>query len=107
MAPVIGNGVDLPSEQEARERAPGNDEGLLETLQKDFDRLKRQKARPTGGVEGTTLTNLCMLNDEQWVNYTNSSLALEPKDSSKLYLTFNLISPRVNKLLGRLCQFNA
>lgn len=80
---------------------------LLGELEKDFERLKQQKARPTGGVEGTTLTSLCMLNDEQYVNYAQKALSLEPRDANKLYLTFNLIAPRFNKLLGRLSAFNA
>jgi hypothetical protein len=85
---------------------PG-DKNLLATLEKDFTRLQAQKARPTGGVEGTTMTNLCFLNDEQYVNYRNKTLSLEPQDANKLYLTFNLIGPRFYKLLGRLAAFNA
>src|SRR5258705_8194602 len=79
---------------------------LLEKLEKDFNRLKQQKARPTGGVEGSILLNLCFLHDEHYVNYAKKSLGLEPKDDNKLYLTFNLIAPRFNKLLGRLSAFN-
>jgi hypothetical protein len=79
----------------------------LAELTKDFERLKNQKSRPTGGVEGTTLVNLCMLNDEQYVNYRQKALSLEPQDANKLYLSFNLIAPRFNKVLGRLSAFNA
>lgn len=82
-------------------------EDLLEELQKDLDRLKGQKARPTGGVEGTTLLNLCFLNDEQYVNYRSKTLGLEAQDANKLYLTFNLIGPRFNKWMGRMSAFNA
>jgi hypothetical protein len=84
-----------------------SDQGLLDELKKDFERLQQQKARPTGGVEGSTLTNLCFLNDEQYVSYTNKSLGLEGRDENKLYLTFNLIAPRYNKVMGRLSAFNA
>jgi hypothetical protein len=87
------------------ESSPG--EALLDELKKDFDRLKRQKARPTGGVEGNTLLNLCFMNDEQYVNFTNKTLSLESRDANKLYLTFNLIKPRWDKLAGRLAAFNA
>lgn len=80
---------------------------LLATLKKDFERIKAQKSSPTGGVEGRTLTNLCMLNDEQYVSYRQRQLSLEPQDANKLYLVFNLISPRFNKLIGRLSAFNA
>ena len=84
---------------------PGKD--TLDLLQKDFDRLKAQKARPTGGVEGNTLLNLCFLNDEHYVDFKNKSLSLEARDANKLYLTFNLIKPRWEKLMGRLAAFNA
>jgi hypothetical protein len=80
---------------------------LMTILKKDFNRLKAQKARPTGGVEGNVLTNLCFFNDEHYVNYTSKSIALEKQESNKLNLTFNLITPRVNKLIGRLSAFNA
>jgi hypothetical protein len=80
---------------------------LMDLLKKDLDRLKSQKARPTGGVEGTTLTNLCFLNDEPYVNYRNKTLSLEAQDANKLYLSFNMVAPRVNKLMGRLSAFNA
>ncbi len=80
---------------------------LLDTLWKDFDRLKQQKSRKSGGVEGTTLVNLCFLNDEHYVNYSDRQLALEQRDRNKLYLTFNLIAPRFNKWMGRMSAFNA
>lgn len=83
------------------------DADILTTLQKDFDRLKRQKSRPSGGVEGTMLTNLCFLNNEHYVNYTQATLSMEGQEKNKLYLTFNLITPRWNKLSGRLSAFNA
>ncbi len=99
-APVIGADSASPSE-------PQTGEEILDVLQKDLDRLKSQKARPTGGVEGTTLLNLCFLNDEQHVDYKNKSLSLESRDANKLYLSFNLIKPRFDKLMGRLSAFNA
>jgi hypothetical protein len=86
---------------------PTSPEELLEELQKDLDRLKAQKARPTGGVEGSTLEALCFVNDEHYVSYKNKTLALEPRDDNKLYLSFNLITPRYQKLMGRLSAFNA
>jgi hypothetical protein len=80
---------------------------LLDLLKKDFDRLKSQKARKSGGVEGTTLINLCFLNDEHWVNYKDRQLSLENQDRNKLYLSFNLIASRFNKWMGRMSAFNA
>ena len=80
---------------------------LLTEIQKDFERVKRQKCRPTGGVEGWTMMALCFLNDEVYVDYRNRTLSLEPRDNNKLYLNFNLIVPRYNKLMGRLSAFNA
>ena len=82
-------------------------EETLDILEKDFERLKQQKARPTGGVEGTILLHLAFLDDEQYTNYTNKTLSLEGRDANKLYLSFNLIAPRFNKLIGRLSAFNA
>jgi hypothetical protein len=109
MYPLEGqNGQSAQTSASAEAFVPGSeDAALLDTLTKDFERLKDQKARPTGGVEGTTLTNLCFLNDEQYVSYTNKTLALSPRDANKLYLTFNLIAPRYNKVMGRLTAFNA
>lgn len=103
--PGTGSGAG----SEASSHVPVIDGGAqtLAILQKDFDRLKKQKARPTGGVEGTTLLNLCMLNDEQYVDYKNKTLSLEARDANKLYLSFNLIAPRFYKLVGRLSAFNA
>lgn len=80
---------------------------VFDALTKDFKRLKAQKARPTGGVEGSVLLNLCMLNDEQYVDYRRKTLSLEKRDENKLYLTFNLMNPAFNKLMGRLSAFNA
>jgi hypothetical protein len=42
-----------------------------------------------------------------YTNYKNKTLGLEAQDANKLYLSFNLITPRFNKLLGRLSAFNA
>lgn len=92
---------------EAVANVPQENDELLGILQKDVDRLKAQKARKTGGVEGQTLLNLCFLNDEQYTNYKNKTLGLEGQDANKLYLTFNLIAPRFYKLQGRLSAFNA
>lgn len=100
--PSPGPGPDEP----AVPSVPINKDILAE-LQKDFDRLKAQKCRMTGGVEGQTLLNLCMLNDEQYVDYRQRTLSLEARQANKLYLSFNLIGPRFGKLLGRLSAFNA
>jgi hypothetical protein len=75
---------------------------ILDELTKDFERLRAQKSRPSGGVEGRVLLNLCFVNTEQHVKYQDRTLSAEPKDQNKLYLTFDLISPRCGKLIGRL-----
>lgn len=85
--------------------APGED--TLAALNKDLKRLKAQKCRPTGGVEGRVLLNICFYNDEHYVDYRSRTLSTEPRDANKLYLSFNLITPRTNKLIGRLAAFNA
>lgn len=101
--------MEESASMEAQEHAePTEDEqALLEVLKKDFERLKAQKARPTGGVEGQTLLNLCFLHDEQYVNYRAKTLSLEAQDANKPNLSFNMIAPRFYKLLGRLSAFNA
>jgi hypothetical protein len=97
-----------PTSEGAVPLVPGQqDDELLAKLNEDFKRIKNQKARPTGGVEGTVLTSLCFLNNEQYVNYSKKQLGLEAQDPNKLYLTFNLIYPKFNKLMGRLSAFNA
>jgi hypothetical protein len=96
---VLGNEPAVPAAPDAKK--------MLDELKKDLDRLKQQKARPTGGVEGSTLLHLSFLDDEQYTDYKNKTLSLEPRDANKLYLTFNLINPRFYKLLGRLSAFNA
>lgn len=101
----LDGGADIGSD--AKPLVPEDGGELLATLKKDLDRIKAQKARPTGGVEGTCLESLCFLNDEHYVAYRQKGLSLEPRDANKLYLTFNLIAPRFNKLLGRLAAFNA
>lgn len=105
MASVIDS-TEIGASQVATPSQPDGN-SVLDELQKDFKRLQNQKARPTGGVEGTTLTNLCFLNDEPYVDYKNKALSLEARDANKLYLSFNLIAPRFYKLLGRLSAFNA
>lgn len=100
-------GTDAAGDKPAVPDTPGDAEELLETLKKDFDRLKAQKCRKTGGLEGTVLLNLAFLDDEPYADYKNSTLSLESRDANKLYLNFNLIGPRFNKLLGRLSAFNA
>lgn len=106
--PVLNSGeATKVAPKEPASGQPGEGEDILEVLKKDFERLRQQKARPSAGVEGTVLTNLCMLNDEQYVKYNGKALSLEPQDANKLYLSFNLIQPRFNKLLGRLSAFNA
>lgn len=101
-------GMDTGVSQPASPDVPQDQGDILPILEKDLKRLKAQKARPTGGVEGITLLNLCFWHDEQYVNYTGKSLSIEtPDDKNKLQLTFNMIGPRCNKLMGRLSAFNA
>lgn len=75
---------------------------LLDALTEDFNRLRRQKSRPAGSVESMVLQNICFVNGEHHVQYENRSIRLENRDPNKLYLMFNMIGPRMGKLLGRL-----
>lgn len=110
MEPIQTPTSSTPLQSNSDTASPGfpeQDNQILPELEKDFKRLKAQKVRSTGGVEGRVLTNLCFLNDEQWVNYQNKTLSTEPREKNKLYLSFNLITPRFTKLIGRLSAFNA
>lgn len=82
-------------------------EQVLEELTKDLKRLKLQKARPTGGIESRVLLNLAFLVGEQYTHYKNKQLFIEPQDPNKLYLMFNLIRGRFQKVLGRLGSIGA
>lgn len=76
---------------------------LLDDLTSDWERLKKQKSRHTGGIESRVIQNLCFANGEQYIKYNNRAITLETRDDkNKLYLMFNMIGPRMNKLLGRL-----
>lgn len=78
----------------------------LDKLTADWQRIKNQKSRPTGGVEGRVLLNLCMEAGEQHVDYRNKGLyAIKPGDG-QLSLVFNLIGPRFNKLVGRISSID-
>lgn len=74
----------------------------LAAFTKDFERLQKQKARPTGGIEPRTLLNLSFYNAEHNTIYSNKQIIAEPLDPNKLHLVFNLIGQRVDKLIGRL-----
>lgn len=75
---------------------------LLTSLTEDFERLKQQKSRPAAGVEGTILLNLAFVHDEQYVDYADNTLKYEARSANQSRFQFNLISPRLDKLLGRI-----
>ncbi len=75
---------------------------ILDTLTHDWERLKAQKARKTGGIEGRCLLNLGFVLGEQHIDHRNQGIYADPHENNKLYLVFNMIRPRLNKLLGRL-----
>ena len=79
---------------------------LLDDKTKDFQRLQKQKAHANGGVEARILTAYAFLDGEQYTDYAGKTLAVEVFDKNKLYLVFNLIQQRANKLLGRLASMN-
>lgn len=78
----------------------------IDALTEDFERLKQQKVKASGGIESRVLTNLAFLYGEQYVSYANKQLTVEARDENKLYLVFNLIEPRCSKLAGRLCSID-
>lgn len=77
-------------------------EELLAQLTEDYDRLKRQKARKTGGVESRVLLNLGFVDDEQHISHRNMGIYADVAEANRLQLVFNMIKPRLMKLLGRL-----
>lgn len=74
----------------------------LDQLTQDWQRLKQQKSRKTGGIEGRVLLNLGFVLGEQHITHRDNGIYSEPHEANKLYLVFNMIRPRLNKLLGRL-----
>ncbi len=80
---------------------PGTN-GQLEELTRDFKRLQQQKHRKIGGVEGRVLMNLGMVGGDHNLQHKNGQISPIAKDPNKLYLMFDMIGPRMGKLLGRL-----
>lgn len=80
------------------------DESLLSSLTSDYHRLQRQKCKKLGGIEGRILLNLGFVSREQYISYSNQKLFTEPRDPNKLYLMFDMIGPRLGKLIGRLAS---
>jgi len=75
---------------------------LLDELTKDYERLRQQKIRHTGGVEARVLTNLAMVAGEQHVTAQKKAIVANSTNDNKLHLVFNLIGHRMRKCLGRL-----
>ena len=75
---------------------------LLDFLTKDWERLKEQKCKSHGGVEGRTLLNVAMVEGEHDADYRSKQLFIEAQEENRLYLKFNLLGRRFEKLLGRL-----
>lgn len=76
----------------------------INQLTAEWERLKRQKSRYTGGVEGRVLLNLGFVLGEQYISHRDRGIYAEAQEDNKLYLVFNMIKPRLNKLLGRLSR---
>lgn len=76
----------------------------LDDLTRDWERLRRQKAQRNGGVEGRVLLNLAFVAGDHYFDYQDRKLVqlADRSDRNKLNLTFDMINPRMNKLLGRL-----
>lgn len=96
-----------PAGAEAVANVPESGEELLQELTEDFQRLKRQKARKTGGIEGRVLLNLGFVDDEQYISHRNMGIYSDPAQQNHLQLVFNMIKPRLMKLLGRLSSGDA
>jgi hypothetical protein len=84
----------------------GEGSGLLEECSKDFQRLRDQKSRRTGGVEARILLSLAFKWGEHYVSQRDRNIVSEALDENKLHLIFNMIARRVEKLIGRLFAFN-
>lgn len=105
MAPELD--YQSPDAPETPTAAPETEEQLLQELTEDFQRLKRQKARKTGGIEGRVLLNLGFVDDEQNISHRNMGIYADPIEANRLCLVFNMIKPRLMKLLGRLASGDA
>lgn len=79
---------------------------LLDKLTKDLNRLKSQKARANGGIEVRVLMNLGFVGGDHYIKYANKGLTSENRDANKLYLMFDLINPRLSKVIGRLSSID-
>lgn len=84
----------------------GPAELTIGTLTSDFERLQKQKSRKTGGVEARVLLALAFTWGEQYVSQSARGIVSEKLDPNKLNLVFNLIGPRVAKVMGRLFAFD-
>ena len=78
---------------------------LIADYTKDWQRLRNQKSRQTGGVEMRVLTNLCMVLGEHFVQQRGLQLMgrqMTDQDKNKLFLVFNMIGRATWRKMGRL-----
>jgi hypothetical protein len=92
---------DAPGQEEVEAEVKRSEE-LLDELTEDYNRLRRQKARKTGGIESRVLLNLGFVDDEQYISHKNMGIYTDVAKANHLQLVFNLIKPRLMKILGRL-----
>lgn len=80
--------------------------GDLGDFTKDWKRLRRQKHRARGGVEGRIITNLGFWFGEHYLSQTQGQIIPRPQgrdeDRNKLFLVFNLFRKQVRRKIGRL-----
>lgn len=102
-------GLPLEGDQAAEQQVEEVQKALMPTLDdltEDYKRLQRQKSRKNGGVEGRILMNLAFVDDNHYVDFRDGQLINEAKEPNKIYLTWNLIKGRLNKLIGRLASLD-
>lgn len=99
---AAGKAADLPPVPQSPTDSPSDDGQWLELITRDFKRLQMQKSRKTGGVEARILTALAFLWGEQYLTQQARGLVVEPSETNKLYLVFNLIDSAFSKLCGRI-----
>ena len=78
----------------------------LGLLDKDFERLQKQKRNRSGGVEPRTLVNLFHCEGEHHVYYADNQIWIPSLDTNRVNACFNLVENRKNKIVGRLSAIN-
>ncbi len=84
----------------------GHDDPILGKLDKDFERLQKQKRDSSGGVEPRTMVNLFHCCGEHHVYYAENQIWIPTLETNRVNAAFNLVENRKSKVIGRLSAIN-